>query len=258
MTWSPAQYHKFQAERAAPFEDLVALGTLRDGMKIVDLGCGTGELTARLAVLAPGSDVLGVDSSAAMLEKARPLERPDLRFEQRRIEDWSADRAYDLIFSHATLQWIDDHEALFARLARGLVPGGQLLVQMPSNHDHVSHRIVRELADESPWKERLGGWRRLSPVRPIDWYAELLHGLGLDRPTVLEKVYGHILEDGRGVLEWIKGTLLVPYIERLGDDAPAFLAALGDRIDKACPGRPYYYAFRRTLIAATRLDRSVG
>jgi trans-aconitate 2-methyltransferase len=258
MTWSPAQYHKFQAERAAPFEDLVALGSLRDGMRIVDLGCGTGELTARLAVLASGSQVVGVDSSAAMLEKARPLERPGLRFDLRRIEDWPPEgsAAFDLVFSHATLQWIDDHETLFARLARVLVPGGQLLVQMPSNHDHVSHRIVRELAAESPWQERLAGWRRLSPVRSIDWYAELLHRLGLREPTVLEKVYGHILEDGRGVLEWIKGTLLVPYLERLGEHAPAFLAELGDRIERACPGRPYYFAFRRTLIAATRTSHA--
>jgi trans-aconitate 2-methyltransferase len=111
---------------------------------------------------------------------------------------------------------------------------------------------VRELASEARWVERLGGWKRLSPVQTIDWYAELLHGLGLERPTVLEKVYGHVLDDGRGVLEWIKGTLLVPYIERLGEHAPEFLRELGDRIEKACPGRPYYFAFRRTLIAARR------
>ncbi len=252
MSWSPAQYHKFQAERAAPFEDLVALGALRGGMKIVDLGCGTGELTARLAALAPGSDVLGVDSSESMLAKARPLARPGLRFELRRIEDWSAEAAYDLVFSHATLQWVDDHEALLAKLARALAPGGQLLVQMPSNHDHVSHRTVRALAAESPWKERLGGWSRVSPLWTIDRYAERLHALGLERPTVIERVYGHVLEDGRGVLEWIKGTLLVPYIERLGEHAPGFLSVLGDRIEKACPGRPYYFAFRRTLIAAAR------
>jgi len=252
MTWSPEQYHKFRDERAAPFEDLVALAALRAGMRVLDLGCGTGELTAQLAALAPGSDVLGLDSSSAMLEKARPLARAGLRFEQGRIEDWSAEGAYDGVFSHATLQWVDDHDALFRKLARALAPGGQLLVQMPSNHDHVSHRIVRELAASAPWKERLGGFVRLSPVRTIDFYAELLHGLGLARPTVVEKVYGHVLEDGRAVLEWLKGTLLVPYIERLGAGAPDFLGVLGDRIAAACPERPYYFAFRRTLIAARR------
>jgi trans-aconitate 2-methyltransferase len=252
MAWSPEQYHKFQAERAAPFEDLVGLGTFRDGMRIVDLGCGTGELTVRLAVLSLGASVLGIDSSETMLARARALTGHGVRFEQGRIEDWSAEGAYDVVFSHATLQWIDDHDALFARLARALARGGQLLVQMPSNHDHVSHRIVRELAASSPWNERLGGWRRFSPVKPIDQYAELLHGLGLESPTVIEKVYGHVLEDGHGVLEWLKGTLLVPYIERLGEHAPEFLKVLDDKIAAACAARPYYFAFRRTLIAATR------
>jgi len=253
MAWSPEQYHKFHEERAAPFEDLIALGSFRPGMKIVDLGCGTGELTAKVATLSPGSDTVGIDSSASMLEKARPLARAGLRFVLGRIEDWEDPRGeHDLVFSHATLQWIDGHDALFAKLARALAPGGQLLVQMPSNHGHVSHQAVRELASTSPWKEALGGFCRVSPVEPIDVYAERLHALGLERPTVMEKVYGHVLEDGRGVLEWIKGTLLVPYLERLGARGPGFLDALGERLDVVCPGKPYYFAFRRTLIAARR------
>jgi trans-aconitate 2-methyltransferase len=251
MAWSPEQYHKFQGERAAPFEDLIALGSFRPRMKVVDLGCGTGELTARVAELSPGSDVTGIDSSRSMLDKARPLERPGLRFEQGKVEDWEG-RDLDLVFSHATLQWVDDHEGLFAKLARALAPGGQLLVQMPSNHGHVSHLAVRELASRSPWKERLSGYCRISPVRSIDDYAEHLHALGLLEPIVLEKVYGHVLEDGRAVLEWIKGTLLVPYLERLGVHGPEFLSALASRLDVVCPGKPYYFAFRRTLVAATR------
>ncbi len=251
MTWSPEQYHKFQGERAAPFVDLIALGSFRPGMKVLDLGCGTGELTARLAELSPGSDVVGLDSSRSMLEKARPLARPGLRFEQGTVEEWEG-RALDLVFSHATLQWVDDHEALFAKLARALAPGGQLLVQMPSNHGHVSHQAVRELAARSPWKERLQGYCRVSPLRSIDAYAEHLHALGLEKPIVLEKVYGHVLEDGRAVLEWIKGTLLVPYLERLGAHGPAFLEELAARLDVVCPGKPFYFAFRRTLIAARR------
>jgi trans-aconitate 2-methyltransferase len=221
-------------------------------MKIVDLGCGTGELTARLAALSPGSDVLGIDSSPAMLEKARPLARTGLRFAAGRVEDWDARGEYDLVFSHATLQWVDDHEALLEKLARALAPSGQLLVQMPSNHDHVSHRAVRELAAASPWKERTGGFCRRSPVRSVDWYAERLHALGLRSPVVIEKVYGHVLEDARAVLEWLKGTLLVPYLERLGEHGPAFLEAVGARLDEVCLGKPYYFAFRRTLIAAAR------
>jgi trans-aconitate 2-methyltransferase len=251
MGWSPDLYRKFQEERFAPFDDLVALAAFRPGMRMVDLGCGTGELTARLAALSAGSTVLGLDSSPSMLAKAQPLEKSGLRFAPGRIEEWD-ESGLDVVFSHAALQWVEDHEALFRRLARALAPGGQLLVQMPSNHDHVSHQAVRELAASPAWSGKLGGFVRRSPVRTIDFYAELLHAAGLARPTVIEKVYGHVLDDSEAVLDWIKGTLLVPYLEKLGENGPAFLAELGARLARACPGRPYYFAFRRTLIHGRR------
>lgn len=253
MAWDPRQYHKFQGERMAPFADLVALGIWRPGMHIVDLGCGTGELTARLTELSEGAEIVGIDSSGSMLAEAARLMRPGLRFAKQTIEDFAPDAPLDVLFSHAALQWIDDHPALFRRLAGLLVIGGQLLVQMPSNHDHLSHLIVRELAATPPWPERLGGFVRLSPVLSIDGYAELLYALGFERPVVLEKVYGAVLADADAVLEWVRGTLLVPYLERLGATHQAeFLAALRAHYQAAMPVRPYYYAFRRTLIAATK------
>ena len=111
MTWNPAQYHKFQKERFAPFEDLIQLIHIRPGLKVIDLGCGTGELTRRLADLLPDSDVLGLDSSDEMLEKAQAQARPGLRFQKGQIEE--AEGQWDLVFSHAALQWVDDHRALW-------------------------------------------------------------------------------------------------------------------------------------------------
>lgn len=72
MPWNPDRYHQFQKERSAPFEDALALVTVRAGLRVVDLGCGTGELTRRLADALPDCDALGLDSSAEMLAKAAP------------------------------------------------------------------------------------------------------------------------------------------------------------------------------------------
>ncbi|HYJ47564.1 MAG TPA: methyltransferase domain-containing protein, partial [Pyrinomonadaceae bacterium] len=96
MPWNPAQYHQFQKERFAPFEDLFALIKVRARMSVVDLGCGTGELTRRLADRLPESDVLGIDSSEEMLERAREYEREGLRFEKARIEE--VEGRWDLVF----------------------------------------------------------------------------------------------------------------------------------------------------------------
>jgi len=82
MAWSPEQYNKFQAERSAPFFDLLHLVTVRPGLKVVDLGCGTGELSRHLADALPDSDVLGLDRSSAMLAKSTPYARAGLRFEE--------------------------------------------------------------------------------------------------------------------------------------------------------------------------------
>ena len=86
MPWDPDQYERFRAERYAPFEDLLKLVNVRPGLRVVDLGSGTGELTSRLAEHLPDSEVSGVDSSKEMLERAAPLERTGLRFDYGRIE----------------------------------------------------------------------------------------------------------------------------------------------------------------------------
>jgi trans-aconitate 2-methyltransferase len=165
MPWNPDQYHKFQAERAAPFYDLMALVPPSEGLSIVDLGCGPGELTAVLADTFPGSNVLGVDSSAEMLAKATPYVRPGLRFEQADLATFTG--SYDLVFSNAAVQWVDDHARLMPHLWSLVAPGGRIAIQMPSNHNHYSQRVVRELAGTEPYQTALRGFVRLTPVLSI-------------------------------------------------------------------------------------------
>src|SRR5438067_13793451 len=77
--WDPAQYERFRDERARPFLDLLALVRPCPGMRVVDLGCGTGELTARLHDELAAGETLGVDRSEAMLARARPRAKDGLR-----------------------------------------------------------------------------------------------------------------------------------------------------------------------------------
>jgi trans-aconitate 2-methyltransferase len=251
MPWDPKQYLKFQSERFAPFDDLIALIHISPAMRTIDLGCGTGDLTLRLAELLPESDVLGVDSSEEMLAQARALARPGLRFEQRTIETVAGD--WDLVFSHAALQWLDDHATLIPRLFQMVTAGGQLAVQVPSNHNHDSHVLIRETASEEPFRSALNGWTRIAPVVPIGEYAELLHASGAIDVTVFEKIYPHLLEDADAIADWVKGTALVPYLERLPDDLQeAFMQRYRDKLRARWPERPVFYPFRRTLFVAKR------
>jgi trans-aconitate 2-methyltransferase len=250
--WNPDQYERFQAERSQPFFDLLSLCEPRPAMRVIDLGCGTGELTSKLHARLGAKETLGVDSSEAMLQKSEPHKAPGLRFELGDIASFSLAGPYDLIFSNAALHWLPDHPALFARLTGALAPEGQLAVQVPANFDHVSHALAAEIAREPPFREALGGVDRQIPVLAPEAYATLLHALGYRRQKVCLQVYGHVLASRGDVVEWVKGTLLTDYQRRLPEALyrlfldqyrARLLPQLGD-------ADPYFYPFKRILLWA--------
>ena len=252
MPWDPKQYHKFQAERSAPFFDLLALVEVRPNLNVVDLGCGTGELTRRLAETLPNSYVTGLDSSMEMLDAARaaPFSNSNLRFEQG--DQAQLTGKWDLIFSNAALQWSEDHAELVPRIYDRLNPGGQIAVQVPSNHNHISHQLYRETASEEPFQSFLNGFQRYAPVLSIDEYARLFFECRAENIVVFEKVYAYILADSDAVVEWISGTALVPYFERLGENKGTFVGSLRAKMRAALPEKPVFYPFRRTLFSARK------
>ncbi len=250
MPWNPDLYHKFQSERSAPFHDLLAIVDVRPNLKVIDLGCGTGELTRQLADKLPNSDVTGLDSSPQMLDKAASFQRPGLVFVQGDQSTLTGE--WDLIFSNAALQWSENHAELIPYLYGKLAPGGQIAVQVPSNHYHISHQIYRETANEEMFKFILNGYQRYSPVLKIDDYARVLFQCGAEEINVFEKIYVHVLEDSDAVVEWISGTALVPYFERLGNYKDAFVQSIREKMRAAMPDQPVFYPFRRTFFSARK------
>ena len=250
MPWNPDLYHKFQAERSVPFYDLLALVDIRANLKVVDLGCGSGELTRQLADKLPGSQVTGLDSSPQMLEKAASHATSGLIFQQG--DQAALTGKWDLIFSNAALQWSENHEELISRLFVRLNPDGQIAVQVPSNHNHISHQIYRETAEDPRFKTILQGFQRHAPVLSIDEYSRILFSCGAEEINVFEKIYPHVLEDSDAVVEWISGTALVPYFDRLGSHKDEFVSAIRKKMRAAMPDRPVFYPFRRTFFSARK------
>ena len=115
--WNPEQYERFKAERAQPFRDLLSLVEHGSRMRVVDLGCGTGELTRELHEHLHAAETIGVDNSETMLLKSKAFGGEMLRFERGDIEAFVADRPFDLVFSNAALHWVPNHATLFARLS---------------------------------------------------------------------------------------------------------------------------------------------
>jgi trans-aconitate 2-methyltransferase len=247
-TWDPGQYERFRQERAQPFYDLAAMVEREPAMRVVDLGCGTGQLTSWLHTKLSAASTLGVDASDTMLEQAMPLAEGTLNFEQRDITSFVADEPYDLVFSNAALQWIEGHEALLTNIAAAVAPGGQLAVQVPYNDDHASHRVARALAG-GRFSEALDGYERVFPVLTPERYAELLYELGFERQHVRMQVYTHMLPETRAVIEWVKGSLMTPYRERMSVDQYEELLAQYETDLVAVLGEhsPFLYPFKRIL-----------
>lgn len=259
MTWNPDQYGVFRDVRSAPAHHLQAMIPDLAYQQIVDLGCGTGEQALTLARRFPQARVLGLDSSPEMLARAPVQQAPNLSFAQGDIRD--LDGQYDLIYSNAALQWLPNHEALLRALWALLRPGGVLAVQVPANHDHPSHRLLSETAQN--FKAELGGYSRFgtaygaSPVLSPARYAEVLDDLGATGIEALSRVYPVILSGADGLIEWTRGTALVPYLSRLGSrEAERFVAAYRARLQAAFPDERLYYAFTRVLFTARKPDAS--
>ncbi len=253
MTWDVGAYEIFRDERKRPFFDL--LGRIRTSpvRRAVDLGCGTGELTAVLADRWRDAEIVGLDSSSEMLAAARPRARDLLRFEQADVASWIPDGRYDLILSNAALHWVEGHGPLLERAAAALSPGGSLAVQMPANFDAASHMLLAEVAADGPWADRLDG-ALVHPVHPLTYYAELLLDLDLS-VDAWETVYVHLLPGEDAVLTWVRSTALRPVLALLEEhEAAAFTQQYAAKLRMAYPRGNHgtLFPFRRIFFVARR------
>ncbi|MEP7125886.1 MAG: trans-aconitate 2-methyltransferase [Byssovorax sp.] len=254
MAWDADQYLKFERERTQPSRDLIARVPLAAPHRIVDLGCGPGNSTKRVAQRWPEAQVTGVDSSPAMLEQAR-RDYPEMRWIEADIAGFSASGAHDLIFSNAALQWVPDHATVFPALFEALPPGGVLAVQMPRNFAAPNHALLREIAAEPRWAARMPEEARLLPVGDPGFYHDLLAPRAA-RLDIFEIEYLHVLDGPEGIVEWMKGSGLRPFLQRLdASEHDDFLASYLDRMKQAYPRRAsgqVLFPFKRIFLVASR------
>ena len=140
--WDSRQYMKFKNERTRPAIDLISRIDRRAD-RILDIGCGPGNSTARLFEKFPDAEIIGIDSSQNMLEKAKST-YPQLKFQKCFVPDeLDVLGSFDIIFSNACLHWIAGHDRLLSELMNHLNANGVLAVQMPLVQRAVLHSAGR-------------------------------------------------------------------------------------------------------------------
>jgi trans-aconitate 2-methyltransferase len=253
--WSAKQYLKFADERTRAARDLLAQVSLDKPRLIYDLGCGPGNSTELLVGAYPDAEIIGVDSSPAMLATARS-NLPRLQFVEGNLTIWRPDRRADLIFANAVFHWIANHVSVLRDLADDLAEGGFLAVQMPDNIAEPVHRIASEIARVGPWAARLAETAEVrETIAAPERYYDALKPV-MSRVDIWHTIYNHPLEGVQGIVEWNKGTGLRPYLNLLDEgEQKAFLDRYAQRIAEEYPLRvdgKVLLRFPRLFIVAQR------
>jgi trans-aconitate 2-methyltransferase len=252
--WDTALYLKFEEERTQPARDLIA--RLPAGARhIVDLGCGPGTSTALLAARYPGAEIIGLDNSNEMLAAAR-ARLPGVRFEKRDISAWRPDVKPDLIFANAALQWLPNHHELIPRLMSYLADGGRLAIQMPDNRQEPSHALMRLVAADDPWADRLVPVAKTRGLIGIysDYYR-WLKPLSA-KVEIWQTTYVHPLAGVGAVVDWFRGSGLRPFLNPLDEcEREQFIARYMAGLADAYPAEPdgrLLFLYPRLFVIAAR------
>jgi trans-aconitate 2-methyltransferase len=238
-SWEPEHYLRFADQRTRPVTDLIAQIRVRAPRFVTDLGCGPGNATELFSDRWPDALVLGVDSSAEMIEAASRRARPGrLEFSCADLREWRAAEPPDAVVSNAALQWVPGHLSLLPRLVDLVAPGGCFAFTVPGNFAQPSHTLLAELQHGARWSGRFSGEHfRPKSHEPAE-YLRALTDTGAEA-EVWETTYHHVLDGKSGAFDYAYSTILRPVLAELGgadtEDAHAFLADYAAALLEAYP-----------------------
>jgi trans-aconitate 2-methyltransferase len=253
--WNPEKYLSFANERAQPARDLIARLAGLQPQHVVDLGCGPGNSTALLKRAFPKAEVVGYDSSQAMIDKAK-ADLPGVQFINADVSNWLPSHDVDLVFSNALFQWVPQHAEVIARILSALKPGAVFAIQLPDNTREPSHVLMGKIAASGPWAKDLAeAGKARSHLLHVDEYHQLLHA-SCKKLEIWRTTYHHFLKGHQGIVDMISTTGLRPYLDPLHPEQKqaylnAYTSALAHHY-KALHDGTVLYPFPRLFITAVK------
>ena len=232
VQWDPADYARNSASQAVWAGELLSRLSLPRHARVLDVGCGDGQITAQIAASVPEGFVLGVDASPPMIAHAQAQHRAShLRFEVMDARQLAVQAAsFDLVFSNAALHWVDDHRAFLRGAAAALRPGGRLAVSCGGRGNAQEVFVaVRAILRRATWRDYFRQLTRpyffYAPEQYARWLPEAGFRAELIRLADKEAVHPGVA----GLTAWLRTTWL-PYTQRVpAERREEFLAAVTAR-----------------------------
>ncbi len=214
--FDPQLYRKASEHQQQWGQAVLAQLPLRGDESALDLGCGDGRLTAELARLLPRGHVLGIDSSAEMVQATRDLGVTNVSAEVGNIDDLDYEQAFDFVFSNATLQWIKDHGRMLAAIHRSLRPGGFVRLQFAGRGNCATLvAVLKDIAGRGDYAPLLSTMEWPWYLPSAEAYEPLVRQAGFNRVQVWTANADRYFGSAQQMVDWIDQPCLVPFMRHL-------------------------------------------
>lgn len=251
-----AKYAKASEHQKEWGAKLIAELGLDGSERVLDLGCGDGALSARIAELVPNGEVVGIDASPGMIEAARANLRPNLSFELMDIDALAFSERFDVVYSNATLHWVTDHRRLYRNVSSILNCGGRIRFNFAGD-GNCSHffAVVRQAMSRDDFAAAFADFEWPWYMPSVEEYSELVESCDIAGARVWGENADRFFPDVETMTAWIDQPSLVPFLEAI----PAGLAGrLRDFVvarmveETRQPNGECFETFRRINLFATR------
>lgn len=214
--WNPNLYLKFEQERTQPVKDLISRIRKQNPERVIDIGCGPGNSTSELKKRWNDAYIVGLDNAEVMLERAK-RDYPDIDWVLGDAnQDLTSLGRFDLIFSNAAIQWIEDQAGLLKRLFAMLNGNGVLAVQIPNPGSMPISLAVHKTAQEVRWRDYFSTVFDGMHYEELDYYYNVLSPFS-GVIELWETWYNHVLPGHSDIIDWYKATGMKFFLDKLPD-----------------------------------------
>ena len=211
-------------EKASIFQQewgnkLISELNLKGNEDILDLGCGNGLLTAKLAKLVPNGNVIGVDASEGMIKVAKEKEENNLKFLLMDINQIDLNLQFDFIFSNATLHWIKNHKQLWTNIHKLLNPNGFVRFNFAADGNNSNFiKVIKETIVFEEYKKYFSEFQWPWYMPSVDEYENNLKNFAFSELNVWSENADRFFPDKEAVIGWVNQPNIVPFLENIPED----------------------------------------